>query len=212
MSQVAARPTGAIGRMSVVAAAHVALVFVIANGFGLMPHAKGKEDPPIIDMVPVEQPQPVDKPKPLDDFKPQSHNRIVLPEPEIVPVLTDPPIGAIDVDFKPIGGIPIETGSAEPDLPIVASRVDPKHPLTRPHYPAIAIRDQIEGAVVVEVFVQANGRIVDARIVTSSGYDFFDQATLEEARRNWRMLPATRDGAPFAQWYRTRVVFKLTQR
>ena len=54
--------------------------------------------------------------------------------------------------------------------------------------------------------------IGDARIVRSSGYELFDRATLSEARRNWRLLPATRDGEPFAQWYRLRVVFKLKSR
>ncbi len=33
---------------------------------------------------------------------------------------------------------------------------------------------------------------------------------LEEAKRNWRLIPATRDGVPIAQWYKVRVTFKLT--
>jgi len=57
--------------------------------------------------------------------------------------------------------------------------------------------------------VQPNGRVGDARVIRGSGYDLFDRAALEEARRNWRMLPATRNGEPYAQWYRLRVVFKL---
>ena len=53
-----------------------------------------------------------------------------------------------------------------------------------------------------------NGRVGDARIVRSSGFER-STVTLDEARRNWRLLPATRDGEPFAQWHRLRVVFKL---
>ena len=209
MSQVATRPTGAIGRMSAVAAAHVALVFVIANGFGLMP--KAQTLPPDVNLVDVAQPERPIEPLPHIQDPPLVENTVYVAPPENPPVETEDPEKVIVAKVTPPGEILGEGGSADV-MPIVASHVDPKHPLTRPAYPIEAIRGEIEGAVVVEVYVQANGHIGDARIVTSSGYDFFDRATLEEARRNWRMLPATRNGEPFAQWYRTRVVFKLTQR
>jgi protein TonB len=64
----------------------------------------------------------------------------------------------------------------------------------------------------VEIYVMPDGRVGDARIVKSSGFERLDQVTLDEARRSWRMLPATRNGEPFAQWHRLRVVFKLTTR
>jgi hypothetical protein len=35
---------------------------------------------------------------------------------------------------------------------------------------------------------------------------------MEEARRKWRLLPAMRDGEPYAQWHRLRVVFNLKDR
>ena len=37
------------------------------------------------------------------------------------------------------------------------------------------------------------------------------RAALAEAKRNWRLLPAKRDGVPIAQWHRLRVTFKLNQ-
>ena len=61
----------------------------------------------------------------------------------------------------------------------------------------------------LEIYVLPNGRVGDARVLRSSGFEDFDQSALQEARRNWRFLPATRDGQVFAQWYRLRVVFKL---
>ena len=94
----------------------------------------------------------------------------------------------------------------QPDT-LVSARNDPRHALTQPPYPASYIRQGIEGNVDLEILVQPNGRIGDARIVRSSGYDLFDRAALDEARRNWRMLPATRNGEPYAQWYRLRVVY-----
>ncbi len=66
-----------------------------------------------------------------------------------------------------------------------------------------------QGSVDIEIYVLPNGRVGDARVLRSSGFERMDQSALEEARRRWRMLPATRDGEPFAQWHRLRVVFKL---
>ena len=50
----------------------------------------------------------------------------------------------------------------------------------------------------------------EARIVRSTGFERLDRSALEEARRSWRLIPATRDGVPIAQWYKVRVTFKLT--
>ena len=54
-----------------------------------------------------------------------------------------------------------------------------------------------------------NGRVGDARIVQEHGIRRLDRSALEEAQRSWRLMPATRDGVPFAQWYALRVIFKL---
>jgi len=209
MSAVATRPMGAVSRMSVVAAAHVALVLVVANSAGIIPK---KEESPI----PVTTrfiPNTVVPDDPLPDTKPVMENQIVLiPQPEVAQVETDPTREVIQGEFIKPGEIEIEKGSAHVVPEILGPRTDPRHPLTRPRYPAEMIRDQIEGFVEVEIFVQANGRIGDARILRSSGYEAFDRATLEEARRNWRMQPGTKGGEPIAQWFRTRVVFKLTNR
>jgi protein TonB len=102
-----------------------------------------------------------------------------------------------------------EGGSAVVIPAIVNVRADPRHPFSQPPYPPTDRREGNQGSVDVEIYVLANGRVGDARIVKSSGFERLDQVTLEEARRSWRMLPATRDGEPFAQWHRLRVVFKL---
>jgi protein TonB len=196
--------------MGVVAAAHAALVFVIANGFGLVP--KEKKTEPMVGTF-IDQPQVIDEDRRPTVGPPDfATQQAFVPAPDNPQYEADTP-GAISVALRPADEIEIGPGRVIPEpVPEMGVRADPKHPLTRPRYPDEMIRGEVEGAVVVEVFVQTNGRIGDARIVTSSGYDAFDRATLAEARRNWRMLPATRNGEPFAQWFRTRVVFKLTDR
>jgi protein TonB len=209
MSAVQTRPLGALGRIGVVAAGHAAIILVVANGFGLIPEKAATPPRVVTEFFP-------DEPVRHEDPGPIRHDlerlTVRLPEPERVPMDDTQAEGEITAELVPHEEIPVGSGSAAVLPELVGPRTDPRFPLTRPRYPAEAIRDQIEGAVVVEVFVQPDGRVGDARIVTSSGYDFFDRATLEEARRKWRMLPATRDGEPYAQWYRTRVVFKLANR
>ena len=39
-----------------------------------------------------------------------------------------------------------------------------------------------------------------------------DRAALDEARKHWRLRPATRAGIPFESWYTLRVVFNLQDR
>ena len=92
---------------------------------------------------------------------------------------------------------------------IVSVRADPRHPLTQPMYPPTDQRLGNQGSVDIEIYVLPNGRVGDARVLRSSGFERLDQSALDEARRRWRMLPATRDGEPVAQWHSLRVVFKL---
>jgi len=59
-------------------------------------------------------------------------------------------------------------------------------PCTQPDYPLTERRDRIEGQPVINVIFDQNGNVVTAKIEKSSGNAAFDQAALEEARRNWR--------------------------
>ena len=207
-AQTVDRRFGALGRMGLVAAIHVAALFLIARSLGIVPAITLEPKRVIAEVLPTELPREDPPPVPRDPTMEQQE--VLVPFPDEAPIdnnLVDDSITARQV---PLGEIPIGTGSAvvEPDT-LVNVRNDPRHPLTQPPYPASYIRQGIEGNVDVEIFVQPNGRIGDARIVRSSGYELFDRAALDEARRNWRMLPATRNGEPYAQWYRLRVVFKL---
>jgi protein TonB len=98
----------------------------------------------------------------------------------------------------------------EPRIPVVAPRIDARRPLTQPPYPAADVRAGNEGNGDLEVYVLPNGRVGDARIVRSTGFERLDRSAIEEAKRNWRLVPGTRNGQPEAQWYRVRVTFRIT--
>jgi protein TonB len=193
--------------MGFVVGMHLALLLVLARGFGVIPTTVI----PHTDATIIDEPIVRDEPRPIEikeRFEPNM--AIVVPQP--IPLdltddtVIDPPPGVIIGGDEGIGG----SGAVEPQ--IVRVRADPKHPLSQPPYPPTDRREGNQGSVDVEIYVMPDGRVGDARIVKSSGFERLDQVTLDEARRSWRMLPATRNGEPFAQWHRLRVVFKLTTR
>jgi len=202
------RSLGALGRMGIVAGMHVAVVLLVANSLGLVPSIVSNG--PMI--ATVHDPEIIidEAPKVTYSGEDLSRKEVLLPKPDDAATETDDE-GAITGKLVRPEDLRIER-PLEPRQAMVAVRQDPAHPLTQPPYPAPMIRGNNEGVVELEVFVQPDGRVSDARIVKSSGFEAFDRATLDEARRRWRLLPATRDGVPYPQWARQRVVFRLVNR
>jgi protein TonB len=194
--------------MGLVAAIHVAVLFGIMKSLGigdpvaLPPPLEGEffeEQRPDEEIPPVREP----------DF-PQSRETLVVPRPDLEnmafeqEVLTLPPPDADFIERPP-------TGDNTPQPVIERARPDPRYPLSRPPYSARMIREGNQGNIDLEVYVLPNGRVGDARVVKSTGFDELDRAALAEAKRNWRLLPATRDGVAVAQWHRLRVTFRLNE-
>ncbi|MCA3366442.1 MAG: energy transducer TonB [Roseomonas sp.] len=78
----------------------------------------------------------------------------------------------------------------------------------RPAYPEASRRRGEQGVVRVELRVDPNGRVVDVRVLESSGFNALDAAALE-AVRDWRFRPAQRAGLPVAASITTAVHFRL---
>lgn len=197
---------GALGRMGIVAGMHVAVAFVIAGALVIKNEISLPQE---IETTIIDDPiRPADPPH--------------IPDPQIQPVdLTVPPpvvppieVDVVNPDVISAQVVPIErvidpVGSADPVPVIQAVRQDPRRPLTQPYYPPGEIRAGNEGNADLEVYVLPNGRVGDVRIIRSTGHPRLDQSAIEEAKKNWRLIPATRDGVAIAQWHRLRVVFQL---
>jgi protein TonB len=199
------RPIGALGRMTVVAGIHLAVFYFIARGLGIAPELGLLVPEPV---TPLDLPQPDERPPDIPVVIDQSVPRVPMPDiPIEIPM--EPPITA---DVRPIEDIPIgsTTGSAVTEAPGTSVMQDSRHPLTQPAYPPASKRDGEQGAGIVEVLVLPNGRVGDVRIASTTGYERLDRAAILEAKQSWRFKPATRAGEAVAQWYRVRVVFKLT--
>ncbi len=79
-----------------------------------------------------------------------------------------------------------------------------------PAYPSEARRRNIEGTVLVELAIAADGTCAVRRIVESSGFSPLDDA-VEKTVSHWKYRSAEADGRPEQMTKRVRFVFKLGQ-
>jgi protein TonB len=101
----------------------------------------------------------------------------------------------------PVKAAPVRVGGAV-SAPRLIYRVDPE-------YPDIAQRAQIEGVVILEATVAANGTVQDARVLRS--HSVLDQAALD-AVRQWRYEPLLFNGTPTPFVLTVTVSFGLSAR
>jgi len=206
------RTTGALGRMGIVVGAHAALILLVGRGLGIVPPLIDKPDDLSTTFIHEALPPIVDPP-PLQDPPLQATTiRVPVPEDRQFEPVVENAIGAQPIEPGDIATDTGEGGGSNAIPELVGVRQDARHPLSQPRYPSPDIREGNEGNADVEVYVLPNGRVGDARIARSSGFERLDQSAIDEAKRNWRLIPATRGGEPVAQWYKVRVTFKLTNR
>lgn len=197
------RPLGFL----VVVAFHVALVWLVANGLGLR---LGLEPPPPRLQVTFEDRTPPDiEPTALPPAPRVGPTRVIEVEP---PDFTLPPDDLPSGDTLRANVVEHAGGSALPETRRMPASTDPRHPLTQPAYPSASVRLGEEGTVTVEVRVGTDGRVRESRLRHSSGFPRLDAAALEEARRVWRLKPATVDGVPVEAWHAVRISFRLDRR
>lgn len=85
---------------------------------------------------------------------------------------------------------------------VAADRMDP------PAYPKELLASKVEGKVVLDILVGADGHVADARVFHSEPAGVFDKATLAAAR-NWTFVPGRDDGGkPLQGWVRVPVEFR----
>jgi len=77
-----------------------------------------------------------------------------------------------------------------------------------PQYPAGALRREAEGHVVLQMRIDAEGRVAEVKLVSSQGDASFARAAARAVAR-WRFRPAVRDGKPVAVWATKKITFSL---
>jgi protein TonB len=92
----------------------------------------------------------------------------------------------------------------------VPPRSNPRRPVTQPDYPPTSKRLGEAGTVVMLLTVDESGKVIEAKVDKSSGFERLDQAAINEALRAWRLLPGTVGGKPVTMQYKFAVTFKIT--
>lgn len=201
---------GPIG-FALVSLLHVLVIYLLINGLERVKTLVNEEFRTTAYVDPITEHQ-IPDPDVLQRRDPaEPHKVIPIPAPPktIDPVAED----TIDVvPEDPPANTPQTTGSAVTELPLIAPRVDERRPLVQPPYPSMAIRRDWQGRVLLRLRIGLDGRVLAVEILESSGYPVLDEAAVQTALRDWRLLPATRGDVAVEGIFATWVRFDLTDR
>lgn len=141
------------------------------------PKAQPMDDPPtpnvVEDTTTFTEKPPIEAPLPIFET---NESPIVLPQPS-----NSTPSGATGVP-APAPGVIIKPRMLAGE---------------KPPYPPPSVRAKEQGITVVEVCVNARGRVDSSKLASSSGYARLDQAAVDWVR-GMRFRPGTRDGTATA--------------
>lgn len=169
--------------------------------------SKPIEKPPPPEKVPVPSaPEPV--PKSIDQhIQPQPVRS--APTAETAPATVEPttaPVKTVSrTTPRDANQAPGETTAAAASVVMATPHYSENPP---PRYPTVARKRGYQGTVVLEVFVKANGRVGDLRIVESSTHTLLDRAAAS-AVKAWQFEPGRRGDRVVAMWVRVPVRFAL---
>ncbi|TDK26109.1 energy transducer TonB [Luteimonas aestuarii] len=158
------------------------------------------EQPPrltVVDVVPL----PPVTPKPPERVevvppqpRPQPIQRTQQPTlaPATDPVVVDdgtvwtPPL----VETTPGNAGPVDIA---PPGPVQGMRLEYAR-TSPPRYPREALRDGLQGTVLLQVLVDVDGKPLEVSVHTGSGHRVLDQEAVRHVLRHWTFRPATKDG------------------
>lgn len=197
----------------IVALLHIGIVYAVINGLGrkAIEIVRGPIETQIIEEKQPDKPPPPPPPPPKFDtppppFVPPVEVNVEVPPPPNPPIQTVTQARPAEV-VPPRPAPPVAAPPAPP--PARGAKIDAKS-FTRPDYPSASVRLNEEGSVVIGIFCDPDGRISDAKVETTSGFDRLDDAAVREAKRGrWRCIPAEQDGKPVGSWGSFKYTFRL---
>jgi periplasmic protein TonB len=192
--------------MAVVIVMHIGIVYGLAYGLSRanVEVLKGPLEADLIEME--EEEEEVEPPPPPPEFEP--------PPPEFIP----PPEISIDmpVESSATAITAVTDKKAAPAPPpapkvekvVTLPKTDPRKNY-QPDYPSASRRLGEEGSVVLQLFVNEEGKVTEAKVQTSSGFPRLDEAAVKDALRRWKFTPGTENGKPKAMWHQLKITFRL---
>ncbi|MEO6800330.1 MAG: TonB family protein [Rhodanobacter sp.] len=160
-------------------------------------------------------PPAVPVPPPPVELKPLVQHPVVT---HVLPRTT--PINVPIMDSNPEGTItapPISSPTvlpADPGLttvapaPVEASLAYRANPL---QYPIAALRQRLQGTVVLRVLVDEAGKPLQVSLVQGSGHAILDRSAREQVLARWRFQPASMNGHAVRAWATVPVTFALRE-
>lgn len=133
--------------------------------------------------------------------------RVPTPHPTLAPVDTTPSqiLTTTTSDLAKPFEIPTGSaaGSGNNDATIAYETA------TAPAYPIAALREGVQGTVLLRVLVDATGKSVQVLVLKSSGSRELDNAARDHVLAAWRFHPAQRNGHAIQAWAQVPVKFSL---
>lgn len=196
--------SGRLVGIAVVILLHVGVIYALATGLAQkVVHVIA--DPIKTEIIEEIAPPPEETPPPPPPPKFDTPPPPFIPPPEIQIAQPPPAANAIQTttaERPPVVQPPGRPAPAAPPAPPTGGKIDVKSlAKNRPEYPAQSIRLEEAGTTVMRLYCNADGRISDATIEKSSGYERLDQAWMKEAKRGrWKCDPPTVNGQPQGAW------------
>jgi protein TonB len=187
--------------ISFVVALHIVIIYALVT---VLARRNVERSQAPIETKIISAPQP-ETPPPVPPTPPQ----LAVPPPLYVP----PP--EVDVAKPPpqsTAPTVVTTVAPATPAPTAPVRVQPHVDLahsSQPDYPPEARRQGEQGSLVLQVLVEPDGHVSDAKLVQSSGFPILDQAALAGVKTNYRFAPGSVDGKPQPMWFTFRFVWRL---
>lgn len=184
----------------VVVLLHVGAFYALQSGLAktLMDAMNGPLEASLIEEVAVEDVAP---PPPPPDFEAPPPAFIPMPDISVEAPAPQQTISKVTAVKKP--------PPPPPPPKVVPPRSNPRRPITQPPYPTMSRRLGEEGQVVLLLTVDENGRVTEAKVDQSSGFERLDEAALREALRRWRLIPGTINGKASSMQFKFAVRFRI---
>ncbi|MGN6237698.1 energy transducer TonB [Dyella sp.] len=160
----------------------------------------------IIEKEPTPPPAP-----PMLEIKPLPTPAPPTAVPRATPAPAAPPVVSV-VEEGNVAAPPVSTPTLAPPSsavaaePVEASLAYRQAPLA---YPTIAMRQRMQGTVLLRVLVDESGRPVDVQVEQSSGHPLLDRSARSQVLSGWSFQPAVVDGRAVRAWARVPVTFQL---
>lgn len=111
----------------------------------------------------------------------------------------DPELTHPQVQKPELPSSPQQSGPAQVAPKMIRAAIPGPGSCSHPQYPAASLQEHEEGAVRIDVLVDADGHVAEVRIGQSSGHERLDQA-VRDAFASCRFTPGTVDGVPVQAW------------